>query len=172
MVEFNSVLLKLKIYTSLLFTASSGLTLRMKFKPFSDPAACQSQLGTLIPAILIPNIPAPSYLPVMPESHMSLHPGCCCTPARTFSPPEYLHPPSLLGLTEDPNGGQWKALVPCKSYLPVLFSLKSPAHPAARWSSPYHMSNPITPLTKAFQWLPAAHQRKTKLLMWLLALLL
>ena len=171
MVEFNSVLLKLKIYTSLLFTASSGLALRMKFKPFSDPAACRSQLGTLIPAILIPSIPAPSYLPVMPESRMSLHPGCCHTPTCTFSPPEYLHPPSLLGLTEDPNR-RWKALVPCKSYLPVLFSLKSPAHPAARWSPPYHMSNPTTPLPKAFQWLPAAHRRKAKLLMWLLALLL
>ena len=89
-----------------------------------------------------------------------------------FSPPVYLHPPSLLGLTEDPSGGWWKALVPCRSYLPVLFSLKSPAHPAARWSSPYHISNPIAPLHKAFQWLPAARCRKTKLLMWLLALLL
>lgn len=33
MVGFNSILLKLKIYTSLLFTASGELTLRMKFKP-------------------------------------------------------------------------------------------------------------------------------------------
>lgn len=52
MVEFNSILLKLKIYTSLLFTASSGLTLRMRFKPFRGPAASQPYLGTLIPAIL------------------------------------------------------------------------------------------------------------------------
>lgn len=74
MVEFNSILLKLKIYTSLLFTASSGLTLRMRFKPFRGFAASQPYLGTLIPAILISSIPAPSYLPVMPESRMGAPP--------------------------------------------------------------------------------------------------
>lgn len=85
MVEFNSILLKRKIYTSLLFTASSGLTLRMKFKPFSDPAACESHQGTLIPAIVIPSVPTPSYLPVMPESRMSLHLGCCRTRKHILS---------------------------------------------------------------------------------------